>query len=111
MPMYLYTSDDGDKKSIRLASETATAGGFSQGATDDDDSVKVSKSNREFGQRPRRVRLSRNTGSEADPNIKYKTLPVATITAYGSAAYNKGATVTIDGEAWTVVSKDPENNK
>lgn len=109
MPSYVYTADDGDRKSIRLSADRATAGGFAEGATDDDDSVKVSKTNREFGMRPRGVRGSRNIGSEEEPNMRYTFLPVATEALFNGAAYSKGATFTTDGETYTITSKVAEN--
>lgn len=111
MPRYVYTCDDGDRKSVRLNAERATAGGFSEGATDDDDSAKISKSNREFGLRPRGVRLSKNDGSATDPNMKYSFLPVATATAYNSTSYSKGTQITIGSDTWEVTSKVAENAK
>ncbi len=108
MPTYTYVSDDGDNKPIRLAAATATAGSFSQGATDDADFVKVSKGNREFGQRPRGLTLSRNLGSDDEPNLRYKFLPMATQAAFNAASI--GSTITVGGVSWTVIGKRAEDN-
>ncbi len=111
MPLYVYTANDGDRKSVRLSAERATAGGFSEGATDDDDSAKVSKTNREIGMRPRGVRLSRNLGSTDEPNMRYAFLPVATESALAGASYNKGASISIGSNSWTVTGRVGENAK
>lgn len=111
MPRAKYESDDGDIKPIRVSAETiAAAGAQPGGAINDFDYVKVSKGNREFGQRPRGVRLSRNLGTAAVPNLRYKFLPVFTQSEWGSANFAIGATVTVGGVAWEVVSKVPEDN-
>lgn len=108
MPTYVYTSDDGDRKPIRLSAATATAGSFTQGATDDADFVKVSKGNREFGQRPRMLSLSRNLGTDAEPNFRYKRLPMATVAAFTAASV--GDTITVDGTVWNIIGKIAEDN-
>lgn len=101
---YRYTSDDGDQKPIRLEAETADAGSFPAGTgLDDRDFVKVSKGNREFGMRPRGVRLRRR----ASDGIRYKFLPIATTAAFD--AILSAGTVTIGGTAWNVTSPVPED--
>lgn len=71
--------------------------------------AKVSKSNREFGIRPRGVRLARIVGVAPDTFRKYAFLPVLTPTAYNGTGFTVGSTVTIDGTAWEVVAKVPED--
>ncbi len=110
MPTYKYEADDGDIKPIRLAAATkAAAGAEPGGAVTDDDFVKVSKSNREFGMRPRGVRLKINDGTEEEPNYRYRFLPVLSKAAYDGNGFNVRGTVTIDGEAWEIVRKVPED--
>lgn len=108
MPNYVYISDDGDRKPIRLAAETASSGEFTQGATDDNDFVKVSKGSREFGQRPRGLNLSRNIGTAEVPNMRYKFLPVATIDAWNSVGI--GTTLNVGSTTWTITGKVAEDN-
>lgn len=110
MPNTKYEADDGDIKPIRLALATISAAGAPpSGAIDDPDFVKVSKSNREFGMRPRGVRLSRNLGSDEEPNLRYKFLPVLTPTAFGSAGFQVGAEITVGGNQWEVIGRIPED--
>lgn len=103
--IYTYTSNAGDTFRIRLDEDTATAGGFTAGAADATRPfVKVSKSNREFGIRPRGVRLSREDGNA----IRYRFLPCATAAQQASVA--AGGSVTIGGVSWTnVISVVPED--
>lgn len=110
MPKYIYTDDKAVTHPIRLDAATATAGSFTAtGTATSDVQAKVSKSDREFGLRPRGVRLSRNLGSETVPNLRYKFLPVATLEAYNGTTFDREATVTIGSVAWTVVSRSPED--
>lgn len=108
MPTYVYTSDDGDRKPIRLSAETADAAGFATGTTDDADFVKVSKGNREFGQRPRQLSLSRNLGSATEPNMRYKKLPMPTTAAFTAASV--GGTITVGSVTWDIIGKISEDN-
>lgn len=97
--VYAYSRDDGEIQRIRLQPETAAAGdftsavGFTLGGF-----VKVSKTNREFGIRPRGVRLSRVDGNAT----RYRFLPVATASA--QTALLDAGTVTIGSTSWTVTS-------
>jgi len=110
MPVSKYEADDGDIKPIRLSAATIAAAGTPPGgAVTDPDYVKVSKGNREFGMRPRGVRLSRNIGSATVPNMRYKFLPVLTPAAFNGAAFAVGSEVTVGGNTWTVVAKMPED--
>lgn len=111
MPRAKYEADDGDIKPIRLSSETiAAAGAQPAGATTDPDYVKVSKGNREFGMRPRGVRLSRNIGTDEIPNMRYKFLPILTPAAFDTAAFAVGAEIAIGGNTWEVVAKVAEDS-
>jgi hypothetical protein len=110
MPLYNYTADDGEIHPIRLSSTTATFGGFTaDGAATSSIFAKVSKGNREFGLRPRGVRLVRNVGTPEVPNNRYKFLPVATETLYDGAVYNPNQEVTIDGAVYRVLNRQPED--
>ena len=96
---YAYTREDAEIQRIRLESSTAAAGGFTaQTGYTIDGFVKVSKSNREFGLRPRGLRLSREDGNAK----RYRFLPCATNTQQDSI--KTAGTVTIGSVTWTVIS-------
>lgn len=105
-----YESDSGDIHFIALSPDFATAAGTPPtGAINNDIKAKVSKSNREYGIRPRGVRLSRTIGTAPDTFKKYTFLPVLTPTAFGGAGFQLGATVTIGTTDYVVVSRNPED--
>lgn len=105
-----YEADSGDIHPIRMATERYNAAGTPPtGEINNDINVKVSKSDREFGIRPRGVRLVRTLGTAPDTFKRYSFLPVLTETAYSGAGFNKGAEVTVDGVAWTVAAKVAED--
>jgi len=96
--------------SIRLSTGfAAVAGTLPTGAINDDVKVKVSKSNREFGLRPRGVVLSRLLGTAPNQFYKYTFLPLRSIADYTDPAYSVGSTVTINSIAWIVSEKRPED--
>lgn len=100
---YAYTGEDGEVHRVRLEEETAAAGGFT--ATSGFTSnirAKVSKSNGEFGLRPRGVRLSR----EATATVG-RFLPVANNTTQESLI--SAGTVTIGSETWNVIAPVAED--
>ena len=105
----LYTADDDGTFIMRVKQETATAIGATQATTgaDNDVQAKVTKSNREFGIRPRRIRIKRTIGTGDAAFNKYATLPIPTLSAFN--AYGKGDAVSYDGQSWTVASKDGED--
>lgn len=110
MPKAAYTDDAGVTHPIRLSGAVLTAGAFT--ANDPATSrvpAKVSKSKREFGLGPRGVHLSRNIGTAAVPNMRYKFLPIATPAAALSSLYAENAVVAIDGTNWTVGSFKAED--
>lgn len=98
-----YEADNDDIYKIRLATETAVvAGTVPGGAVTQKEFVKVSKSNREYGLRPRGVRLRRNINTPALPIIRYKFLPLRSKADAGAAAYAPEAEVQIGGITWIV---------
>lgn len=110
MPKKIYTDDAGVTHPIRVSDPTATAGIFTASGTATSNVIaKVSKSNREFGLRPRGVRLSRLVGTAPDQATRYKFLPVATLAAYTGAAFAPNATITIGSNTWTVDTREPED--
>lgn len=105
-----YEDEDGGIHPIRLAStHSSVAGTPPTGAVDSNISAKVSKSSRSYGLRPRGVRLSRIVGTAPDQFKRYTFLPVLTPTALAGSGFNVGSTITIDGVAWTVAKKVPED--
>lgn len=105
-----YEANDGSIHQLLLEpTRFAQAGTPPTGEIDSNIKAKVSKGDREFGLRPRGVRLARVVGTAPDTFRKYTFLPVLTLTAFASAAFNIGATITIDGTAWEVVGKVPED--
>jgi hypothetical protein len=101
---FAYNANDGEIYKIRLTDVTAGAGGFtSQTGFTSEVYAKVSKSNREFGIRPRGVRVSRMDG-----NAKvYRFLPVATPAAL--EAILAAGNVNIGGEGWNVTTSVAED--
>ena len=113
MPAYingLYESNSGEKHPIRLSPDYFAAAGAppAEPATSDIN-VKVSKTNKEFGIRPRRVRLARIVGTGDESFRKYATLAVLTPTAFASDAFAKGATITIGDNDYEIVAKQEED--
>lgn len=105
-----YEADSGDIHQLKLTPAFAAAAGTEPtGAVTNDISVKVSKSNREYGLRPRGVSLARTVGTAPNTFVKYTFLPLRSIADYTATAYRKGATVTINSVAWEVVGKVPED--
>jgi len=105
-----YESDDGIIHPIRINStRVAAAGTAPAGAVTSNAYAKISKSNREFGIRPRGVRLVRTLGTGDLAFKKYSFLPVLTSTAWDANTFDPGATVTIDETAWTVAARVPED--
>jgi len=105
-----YESDNGLIYAIRLQDARASlAGTAPTGTVDANSTVKVSKSTREFGIRPRGVRLQRVLGTAPNTFKKTTFLPVLTPTAFAEATFDVGATITISTVAWTVLRKQEED--
>lgn len=105
-----YESADGTIHSLLLDPlRAAQAGAEPVGGTVSKVKAQISKTNKEFGIRPRGVRLSRVIGTAPNTFKKYTFLPVLTETAWNSATYALGATITIDSVDWTVVSSVSED--
>lgn len=105
-----YESENGTIHGLTLGSERlAAAGTVPTGTVSSPIKAQISKSNREYGLRPRGVRLARTVGTAPDTFKKYTFLPILLATEFSSATFAIGATVTIDGTDWTVVAKVPED--
>lgn len=101
-----YEADNEEIHPIRLNSaRVAAAGTPPTGAQTSDAYVKISKSNRQFGIRPRGLRLTRTVGTAPDTFKKYTFLPILTQAAFAANTSSVGATVTIGTVSWTVAAK------
>ena len=106
----LYLSDKNVKHPIRLTPDYAAAAGSPPASGGSSDiKAKVTKTNREFGIRPRRVILSRTVGTGDSSFRKYAKLPVLTLTTFNSDAYALGASIDIGGTTYDVVSRQSED--
>jgi len=105
-----YQSDEDTIHTIRLSTaRLAAAGTAPTAAVNSEINVKVSKSNREFGIRPRGVTLQKPVNPSATDKISYAFLPVLTPTAFDSDAFKKDATVTIGTVQWKIIARKPED--
>ena len=105
-----YEADSGQIYRIRLSEEKlAVAGAEPSGAVTSPLFVKISKTNREFGIRPRYVGLAREVGTAPDTFNKYAVLPVLTPTDFNSPTYALEEIVLIDGISWEIISRNGED--
>lgn len=113
MPALVQTKYEDEFAQIHAFKLTATyaavAGTPPTGAVNNSILPKISKSNREYGLRPRGVRLSRTVGTAPNTFKKYTFLPILTVAGSVEAGFAIGAEITIDGVAWTVTGKVPED--
>ena len=70
--------------------------------------VKVSKTNREFGLRPRGARLVRTVGAAPNTFKKYSFIQALTAASLTSQL-TVGSTIEIGGVTWTVLAHQPED--
>lgn len=110
-----YKADDDTVHPIRLNSKTTAVAGnpAPTEATTSSIYAKVSKSNREFGIRPRRVTgvktVEVTQGEETYTIRKRVTVPILNPDTFDGTAFDIGATFTYDGEQYTVQSKQSED--
>jgi hypothetical protein len=105
-----YESDSGDIHPLRISPTVLGAAGTPPtGAVSNSIKVKVSKTNRSYGIRPRGVRLSRTVGTDPDTFKRYKFIPVLTPTAFNGASFALNGTVSINSVVWTITGKVPED--
>lgn len=102
-----YEADSGDIHPIRISSGyEAFVGAEPSGDIDNNIKAKVTKTNREFGLRPRLVVVSRTVGTGANTFKRYARIPMLTQQAYDDFA----VPVTINGNQFdTLVGKEPED--
>ena len=105
-----YLADSGTiHRLVISASRLAVAGTPPAGDIDSRIPAKTSKSNREYGIRPRGVRLMRPVNPTATDKVFRAFLPVLTETAWEAAGFNEEATITIGGVQWKVTARVPED--
>lgn len=110
MPTTKYQSDSDSIHKIRLSADRlAKAGTAPTGAIDSPIPAKVSKSNREYGLRPRGVRLTRPLNPTATDKIYYSFLPVLTAAGLDATGFAIGATIQIGSTDWKVIAKVNED--
>jgi len=106
----LYESNGGLQYSIRLlAARAAEAGTPPAAGVRARGSVRVGKTNREFGIRPRGVLMSRIVGTGNDASKKYSFLPVLTQADWEDADFQPGIDKTIGAVTWTIVKSLEED--
>jgi hypothetical protein len=95
---------------LSLKPPTAAAAGTPpSGEVTQNVKIKVTKSSREFGIKPRGVALSRTLGTAPDTFTKQAFLPVLTPAAFATPAFAIGSSITIGGVVWTVVGRRAED--
>ena len=110
-----YEADDGAIHSMQMSAAKVAADGNAEpaAAIDSPIKVKISKSNRSFGIRPRGIRLSRvltgGSGAEAVSATKYAFLPIRTKAIFDGATLAKGTTITIGALVWTIGDRVAED--
>lgn len=113
MPKSKYLADDGEIHFIRISPQVAAVANNDPpaGAVTSNIKVKVSKTNREFGLRPRFVRVAREVDVDTETRnlVIYRTIPVLTPTAFNSASFALNAVVSYEGDNYTVIQKEPED--
>ena len=110
MPRAKYEADNGQIHLLTLdADRLAEAGAPPTGTSNSSIRAKISKTNREYGIRPRGVRLARTVGTAPDTFTKYSFLPVLTPAAFNGTGFTLGGTVTIGGTAWEIIARVTED--
>lgn len=99
---YLYTDDDGETHQIRINTSTVAAQPTAptQGASTSKIQAKSSAGKRQFGMKPRYVRLSRVAGTSPDEKTYYTNLPILAVADL--TTLTKGSVKVVDGVTWTV---------
>lgn len=106
----LYQSNSGQQYKLRLqTARAAEAGTPPAPGVAGRGSVRVGKSNREFGIRPRGVLMSRTIGTGNDASKKYSFLPVLTQSEWEDTDFATGVTKTINSVVWTIVKSIEES--
>lgn len=105
-----YESNSGSLHSLLLDPDRASEAGTEPTGTEVSKiKAQISKTNKEFGLRPRGVRLARTIGTAPDTFKKYTFLPVLTPAEFNSATFALGATITIGTTNWVIVGAVEED--
>ena len=105
-----YEADNGDIHPIRIDStRVAAAGAAPTGAITSSVKVKISKTGREYGIRPRGLRLTRTLGTAPDTFKRSTFLPILSEAVFNAQATGDDQTKEIGGVTWTVAGKVPED--
>lgn len=106
-----YQSDLGQIYSVQMsAGKLALAGDAPTGVTTSIVKAKISKSNREYGIRPRGVRIAREIGTAPDTFVKYGFLPALTPEALSRPVFAIGASISYAGFTWEIIAKVSEDS-
>lgn len=110
MPKFKYLADSGQiHLGVMDADRIAIAGAEPDAAATSSIRVKISKSNREYGLRPRGVRLARTIGVAPDTFVKYAFLPVLNGDDFESPQFGLGVEKTYGGNTWEIIGKVNED--
>lgn len=110
MPRAKYEADGGTIHAIRLRDVTVGVGGPEPaGAVNSPVKVKVSKSKREFGIRPRGVIIGLEVGTAPNIFTRYAFIPILTLASFTGTNFQLNSSITYKGGTWTVVSRQGED--
>lgn len=110
MPRAKYEADSGQIHLLLMdADRLAQAGAEPTAASNSSIRAKISKTNREYGIRPRGVRLGRTVGTAPDTFTKYSFLPVLTPAAFNGTGFTLGGTITIGTIEWEIIARVTED--
>lgn len=105
-----YEANDGEIHPMRLNSlSVGSAGTLPAGVISNRIPAKVTKGNREFGLRPRGVRLVRTVGTAPNTFTRSAFLPLRSIVDADAPAYKEFEQITINTVVWTVGAFVPED--
>jgi len=101
-----YEADSGSIHLLTMNAERlAVAGAEPTTGTASSIKAKISKSNREYGIRPRGVRLARTIGTAPETFVKYAFLPVLTPVAFNGTGFTLGGSITIGTIVWEIIAR------
>lgn len=110
MPKTKYEADSGAIHTITMSADRiAVAGTPPAGDVDSDIRVKISKTDREFGIKPRGVSLARTVGTAPDTATKYSFLPVLSQADFTGSGFSLGTSITYGGFTWEIVARFGED--
>ena len=108
-----YKADSGTIHPIRVGADIAAIAANSEPSgeiMDGAPTVKVSKTVREFGIKPRHLVLFREFGTPPDIVRKYKIFPIFDLGQFTDPAFNIGTTIKLGTVTWTILDKKRERS-